>query len=293
MQVLYMSGYTDQSITHNGFLEAGLAFVEKPFTSAGLLQKVRNLLDAPLNPLFTYSGRELQTSALQAKGGLTGDPHGSALTSQTWCSRILATLNRRKADSPGARSLKMLLTYLIELNPAAQAFDALLAQSVADPRPSIAEAARVLQEAWLQASVDVSAAPPPSLQETLRTLGALLDEPGARGAYLVLAPNWVQLHTFGAHSTLQLGPLQLRQEIAARAALRGMLPPTDPSDPGRYETWLRIVGAALDQQPPQAYELVLTPRTVEVESTAGYNRLFTTADLADLLRHSAAQRSTC
>src|SRR5688500_15584583 len=185
----------------------------------------------------------------------------------------------------------MLLTYLVGLIPAAQVLAAQLAQSASDPRPTIAETARVLQEAWLQASVDPAVAPPPSLQDTLRTLGALLDEPGARGAYLVLAPNWVQLHTFGAHSTLQLGPLQLRQEIAARAALRGMLPPADPTAPDRYETRLRAVGAELDRQPLQAYELVLTPRTVDVESTTGYSRLFTTADLATLLRHSAAHRT--
>jgi PAS domain S-box-containing protein len=292
MQVLYMSGYTDQSITSNGFLEAGLAFLEKPFTSTVLLQKVRNLLDAPLNPLFTYSGRELQSGALQTRGTLVADPAGSALAPQTWCSRILTTLNRRRADSPSARSLKMLLTYLVELNPAAEALADQLAQSASDPRPNIAETARVLQEAWLQASVDAAVAPPPSLQGTLRTLGALLDEPDARGAYLVLAPNWVQLHTFGAHSTLQLGPLQLRQEIAARAALRGMLPPADPALPDRYETRLRAVGAELDRQPLQAYELVLTPRTVDVESTTGYSRLFTTADLATLLRESAAHRPT-
>jgi two-component system, cell cycle sensor histidine kinase and response regulator CckA len=45
IRVLYMSGYTDDAITHHGVLEDGMFFLEKPFTPALLAQKVREVLD--------------------------------------------------------------------------------------------------------------------------------------------------------------------------------------------------------------------------------------------------------
>ena len=44
MKVLYMSGYTSGIISHNGLLEEGLAFIEKPFTSDELLRRVKLVL---------------------------------------------------------------------------------------------------------------------------------------------------------------------------------------------------------------------------------------------------------
>jgi len=47
MKVLFVSGYTDESIVHHGILEPGIAFLQKPFTAETLAQKVREVLDAP------------------------------------------------------------------------------------------------------------------------------------------------------------------------------------------------------------------------------------------------------
>jgi len=46
LQILFTSGYTDNTIAHHGVLDAGVEFLAKPYTPATLVRKVRALLDA-------------------------------------------------------------------------------------------------------------------------------------------------------------------------------------------------------------------------------------------------------
>jgi two-component system cell cycle sensor histidine kinase/response regulator CckA len=45
VKVLFMSGYSDEAVTHHGILEQGAAFLAKPFTAASLLNKVIEVLN--------------------------------------------------------------------------------------------------------------------------------------------------------------------------------------------------------------------------------------------------------
>jgi two-component system, cell cycle sensor histidine kinase and response regulator CckA len=44
LKVIYMSGYAEDAIAHDGVLNRGIAFLQKPFTSETLGRKVREVL---------------------------------------------------------------------------------------------------------------------------------------------------------------------------------------------------------------------------------------------------------
>ena len=44
MKVLYTSGYTDDTIVHEGHLDPGVALLRKPYRKSDLAQKIREVL---------------------------------------------------------------------------------------------------------------------------------------------------------------------------------------------------------------------------------------------------------
>jgi CheY-like chemotaxis protein len=47
LKVLYMSGYAEHAVVHQGVVEPGIAYLPKPITPAALLRKLREVLDSP------------------------------------------------------------------------------------------------------------------------------------------------------------------------------------------------------------------------------------------------------
>jgi PAS domain S-box-containing protein len=47
LRILYMSGYPDGAIAAHGMLEAGVAYLAKPFTTEAIVRRVREVLEAP------------------------------------------------------------------------------------------------------------------------------------------------------------------------------------------------------------------------------------------------------
>jgi two-component system, cell cycle sensor histidine kinase and response regulator CckA len=45
LRVIFISGYTDNTVITHGMLEPGLTFLQKPFTPQVLAGKIREILD--------------------------------------------------------------------------------------------------------------------------------------------------------------------------------------------------------------------------------------------------------
>ena len=45
IKIIYMSGYTANTIAHHGILDEGINFIEKPLTTYTLSRKIREVLD--------------------------------------------------------------------------------------------------------------------------------------------------------------------------------------------------------------------------------------------------------
>ncbi len=47
LKVLYMSGYTEDTIAHDAIIVSGVEFLQKPLVPESLAQRVRAALDTP------------------------------------------------------------------------------------------------------------------------------------------------------------------------------------------------------------------------------------------------------
>jgi CheY-like chemotaxis protein len=68
VQVLYMSGYTENVIGHNGMLDAGVRLLQKPFNLRDLKDKVREVLDSTPIPREVAMSAQIVSSAHSTKG---------------------------------------------------------------------------------------------------------------------------------------------------------------------------------------------------------------------------------
>ena len=74
MKVLYMSGYTENHIGHNGTLDQGITLLQKPFTLPALQAKVREVLDTPPPKEIHMSARLAQPAPLARSRSKVSSP---------------------------------------------------------------------------------------------------------------------------------------------------------------------------------------------------------------------------
>ena len=70
MKVMYMSGYTENAIGHNGMLDAGIVLLQKPFSLPTLRSKVREVLDTAI-PLEATMSRSAQPELTPLRANLS------------------------------------------------------------------------------------------------------------------------------------------------------------------------------------------------------------------------------
>jgi CheY-like chemotaxis protein len=297
LPIIMLTALGSDAQRHAGFEAGADDYVTKPFNVQELLDRVavwtRTRQRGPAPPPLVTAASVTPTPAVPPSGPEPGSVAAAPPVPPTpaaWCRRMRAALAEQPAQGPEIASLEMLITSCIEVDPTPEEFVALLARHVASGRPSIAEAARVLQRAWWRERAGAGGPDTPPMQETLRTLGGLLDQAGAQIACLAVAPGSAQVRAYSETRQQRLGQRELRQAIGARKARRGEGPPRDPTSPSRYETILRAVGVLLDAEPDRAYDLVVTPGKVVVDSPAHGSQVFTVDQLAALLQASVYDR---
>jgi CheY-like chemotaxis protein len=302
LPIIMLTALGSDAQRHAGFAAGADDYVTKPFNLQELLDRVAVWTRARQWSAAEQTAPEPATAspgtappvavplAIQADSAV--GPPQAAESPATWCRRLLDGLREQPRQGPEIASLEMLISSCIELDPTPEAFAELLARHVASGRPSIAEAARVLQRAWWRDQASAGAADPPPLQETLRTLGGLLDQSGAQMARVALTPGSAEMSAYSEVRQQRLGQRELRQAIGARKARRGEGPRRDPTEPTRYETLLRAVGLLLDNEPDRNYDLVVTPRKVVVDSPSHGSQIFTVDQLAALLQASIHGRQS-
>ena len=67
VRVLYMSGYSENAIGHNGTLDPGVTLLQKPFTLQTLTTKVREVLDAPFAEEVSMAARSQEQGSTKGK----------------------------------------------------------------------------------------------------------------------------------------------------------------------------------------------------------------------------------
>ncbi len=119
-----------------------------------------------------------------------------------------------------------------------------------------------------------------SYQETLRTLGTLLDQAGIKTATIKLGPEGAEV----VASDWPWPRVWDREAIAAQAeaqrAWRYKPRPRRLRGAGRVAQRLRVVGAALDMDGQAPYLVMLDASTVRVEGREDYLRVFEARPLA-------------